>query len=140
MAITKQTVDHAVARPVLLTTFTMDLDATYPAGGYALDSQAHVRGGKILAVRANPKDGYTFEWDPANDKMIVRILPAIATADAASPMDAAYVQAEQTAQSDLLNEIKVALNLAAMEEVTAAVNLSAVTGVEVEIWHTPEGL
>lgn len=140
MAITKQTLNHAVARPVLLTTYTMDLDAVYPAGGYPLDSQAHVRGGKILVVRANPKDGFVFEHDPANDKMIVRILPVIATADATTPMNAAYVQAEQTAQSDLLNEIKVALNVGALEEVTAAVDLSAVLGVEVEIWHTPEGL
>ena len=140
MAITKQTLDHAIARPILLTTFTMDLDNSYPAGGYPLDSQAHVRGGKILAIKANAKDGFVFEHDPANDKMLVRILPAIASVDATDPANASYTVADQTELAKLANEIKVALNVGALEEVTAAVDLSAVLGVEVEIWHTPEGL
>lgn len=74
MALTKTNVTvksgHAI-QANFVTQLTLALDASYPAGGYALDLADDIPGHSILFVHVEPAYPYTFVWDRANSKLVV---------------------------------------------------------------------
>lgn len=55
-----------------VTVNTLNLDASYPTGGYALSSSALGIGANPDWVAAAPKSGFIFEYDYANQKLLAR--------------------------------------------------------------------
>src|SRR4051812_20868035 len=51
---------------------TLNLDNSYPTGGYALTPQTLGVGLNADWVMAQPKSGYVFEWIPSTQKLLVR--------------------------------------------------------------------
>lgn len=95
------------ARPTLRNIVEVDGPASYTTGGELLTVRDFVRTGEILEVIVLPKDGYIFEYDVANDKILA-------------------FWADNDAGAD-----------SALVEVTAATNLSGVTGIRVHILYAP---
>lgn len=60
---------RAVGMQLKVLTGTFDFDSSYPTGGEDFDVSAYFPKG-VVAVLPMPKDGYTFEYDKDNKKII----------------------------------------------------------------------
>lgn len=69
MAATTSVVDRKDIDKGMVTTVDITLDNNYPTGGYTL-GKLGLRIGKVDKIEAFA-DGYSFEWDTVNKKLLV---------------------------------------------------------------------
>ena len=114
---------------------TIAFDASYPTGGESLTA-ANLGLGTIDQLRVFPKNGYVFEYDYTNSKLLAYSQGITTGATGAADSTSGALVLDDTAAEGVVRAMGTSASttykLGGLKEVASTADLSAVTGVRFE--------
>ena len=115
------------------TTVAVDLDTSYPAGGYPLAPSSALFGGYRIVFRvvADPRGGYVFEYLPTTQRLKVFTGAAVLRSAESAKSEKSEKSGKAEAKSDAVEEEPPSVD--SMAEASTGIDLSAIKNVRIKI-------